>query len=150
MAKCDKMGLHPASHTTCLEISYDFVLSIGSFQLWLTIFQNRITQPLRSTSITETSTLLRAVPPLYPASVLSSLWGFHLDFSLYIGVVGSHVPHKSLFHVHAASIPATAWTVDRCPPDLSQVNDSPLVLMTSLRFRYFISGSLVFISMKHT
>ena len=117
---------------------------------WLTIFQNWMTQPLCSTSITEASTLLRAVPPLYAASVLSSLWVFHLDFSLYIGVVGSHVPHKSLHQVHAAFMPATAWTISRLPPGLSQVNDSPLVLMTSLRFRHFISDSRVFVSMVHT
>jgi hypothetical protein len=33
---------------------------------------------------------------------------------------------------------------------LSQVNDSPLVLMTFLRFRHFISGSLEFVSMALT
>jgi hypothetical protein len=74
------------------------------------------------------------------------LWVLHLDFSLIIGVVGSHVPHRSLCRVHAAFMPATAWTVIRYPPDLSQVNDSPLVLMAFLRFRHFISGSLVFVS----
>ena len=107
-------------------------------------------QPLCSISITETSSLIRAVPPLCAASVLSSLWVFHLDFSLFIGAVGSHVPHKSLCHVHAAFMPATTWTVCRYPPGLSQVNDSPLVLMASLRFRHFISGSLVFVSLTPT
>nr|WP_320193116.1 hypothetical protein [uncultured Desulfobacter sp.] len=106
-----------------------------------------MTQPLCSIPITETSTLLRAVPPLYAASVLAPLWFCHLGSSLGIGVVGSHVPHKSLYHVHAAFMPATTWTVSRSPPGLSQVNDSPLVLMTSLRFRHFISDSLVFVSM---
>ena len=94
--------------------------------------------------------LLRAVPPLYAASVLAPLWVSHLGFSLCIGVVGSHVPHKSLCHVHAAFMPATAWPVSRFPPGSSQVNDSPLVLMTSLRFRHFISDSLVFVSMAPT
>ena len=109
-----------------------------------------MTQPLCSIPITGTSSLLRAVPPLCAASVRSSLWVFHLDFSLNIDAVGSHVPHKSLCHVHAAFMPATAWPVSRFPPDLSQVNDTPLVLMTSLRFRHFISDSLVFVSMALT
>lgn len=43
-------------------------------------------------------------------------------------------------------MPATIWTVNRFPPDLSQINDSPLVSMTFLRFRHVISGSLVFVS----
>src|SRR6266496_424410 len=116
----------------------------------LTNFQNQMTQPLCSAPITGASSLIRAVPPLYSASVLASLWVFHLDFSLNIGVVGSHVPHKSLCHVHAAFMPATTRTVGRYPPDLSQVNDSPLVSMTVLRFRHFISGSLVFVSIALT
>jgi hypothetical protein len=41
-------------------------------------------QPLRSISITKTSTLLRVAPSLCPASVLSPLWGLHLGFSLTI------------------------------------------------------------------
>jgi len=53
---------------------------------------------------------------------------------------------RSLCHVHAASIPATIWTVNRFPPDLSRANDTLPVLMTSLRFRHFISGSLLFVS----
>lgn len=85
------------------------------------------------------SSLLRAVQSLYSASVLSSLRGFRLDFSIGIGVVGSHVPNKRLCCVHAAFMPVTVWTVNRFPPDSSQVNDSPLVLMTSLHFRHVIS-----------
>ena len=99
--------------------------------------------PLRSISITGISSLLRAGPPLCSASVLSSSWVLHLNFSLNIGATGSHVPHKSLYQVHAAFMPDTIWAVNRFPPDLSQVNDYPLVLMSSLRFRHFISGSLV-------
>ena len=44
----------------------------------------------------EPSSLVRAAPPRCPASVLSSLWVLHLDFSLIIGATGSHVPHGSL------------------------------------------------------
>ena len=33
-------------------------------------------------------------------------------------------------------MPVTVWSVNRFPPNLSQVNDSPLVLMTFLRFRH--------------
>src|SRR6266536_3695650 len=39
-----------------------------------------------------TSTLLRVVPPLGSASVLSLSWFFHLSFSVNIGTAGSHVP----------------------------------------------------------
>ncbi len=59
---------------------------------------------------------------------------------------GSQVLGRSLCHVHAAFMPVTIWTVNRFPPDLSRANDSLPVLMTSLRFRQFISGSLVFVS----
>jgi len=59
---------------------------------------------------------------------------------------GSHVPHKSLNRVHAAFVPDADWAVNRYPPDLSQINDSPLVLTSSLRFRQVISGSLAFVS----
>jgi hypothetical protein len=59
---------------------------------------------------------------------------------------GSHVPHKSLNRVHAAFVPDADWAVNRYPPDLSQINDSPLVLTSSLRFRQVISGSLALVS----
>lgn len=90
----------------------------------LTQFSSVISAVMRVT------TRLQAVPPLYAASVLAHLWVYHLGFSLGIGVVGSHVPHKSLCHVHAAFMPATAWPVSRFPPGSSQVNDSPLSLRT--------------------
>lgn len=106
---------------------------------WLTYFQNWITQPLGSATFSVGSSLLRAIPPLYFAFVLSPLRDFRLDFSIHIGVVGSHIPNKSLCYVHAAFMPVTIWTVNRFPPGSSQANDSLLVLMTSLRFRHFIS-----------
>lgn len=43
-------------------------------------------------------------------------------------------------------MPVTTWTVNRFPPGLSRANDYLPVLMTSIRFRHFISGSLVFVS----
>ncbi len=72
-----------------------------------------MTQPLGSTPITEASTLLRAAPPLCSASVLSPLWDHHLEFSLHHGATGSHVPHKSLNHFHAASTPAATQAISR-------------------------------------
>src|ERR1700687_50403 len=53
---------------------------------------------------------------------------------------GSHGPHKRLKRGHAAFVADAAWAVNRCPPDLSQINDSPLVLTSSLRFRQVIGG----------
>jgi hypothetical protein len=78
-----------------------------------------MSQPLRSTCITQISSLLRVGPPLCLASVLSLLWGFHLSFSLNIGTTGSHVPHKSLDQVHAISMPDAAQTINRLPLGLS-------------------------------
>ena len=43
-------------------------------------------------------------------------------------------------------MPATTWSVNRHLPGLSRANDYLSVLMASLRFRHFISGSLVFVS----
>ncbi len=64
------------------------------------------------------SPLLRLAPSLYPALVLWRSWCFHLRFSLGIGVTGSHVPHKSLDRLHAASMPDAAQAVNRLPPAL--------------------------------
>ena len=100
-------------------------------------------QPLRSIRLSRTS--LRVAPSLRPASVLSSLWVRHLDFSLCIGAAGSHVPHESLDHAHAASMPDATRAVSRLPSGLSQVNDFPPVLTPFLRFRHVISGSLAFV-----
>ena len=77
-------------------------------------------QPLRSSSITEPSSLLRVGPPLCPASVLSLLWGLHLSFSLNIRTTSSHVPCKSLKQDHAIFMPDVTWTVGRFPLCLSR------------------------------
>ena len=84
------------------------------------------------------------------ASELSSLRDLRLDFSITIRGVGSHVPYQSLCDVHAAYMPVTVWTAIRFLPDLSQANDSLLVLMTSLRFRHIFSSSLGFVSITLT
>src|SRR6266542_1865259 len=106
--------------------------------------------PLRSSAITAPSSLLRATPPLGPALVLSRSWGRHLRFSLAIGATGSHVPHTSLDHGHAAFMPDAAWAVSRSLPDFSRINDSPPVLTSSLRFRHVFSGSLALVSVALT
>jgi hypothetical protein len=90
------------------------------------------------------SSLVWTDPSLYSASVLSPLWGCHLEFSLGIGVEGSHVPQRSLSQARAAFVPATIWTVSRSPPDSSQGNNWTLVSMASLRFRHIASDSLSF------
>ena len=97
----------------------------GSSHFWLTNKFSRTMQPLRSSLITKPSSLLRATPPLCPASVLSLSWGLHLSFSLNIRTTGSHVPHKSLDQVHATFMPSTAQAVNRSPLDLSRSIASP-------------------------
>ena len=84
------LSTHPAPH---IPHSVRFALLEGSSHFWLTNKQIRKCYPLRSISITETSSLLQGNPPLCSASVLSSLWAVHLAFSLNIGTTGSHVPH---------------------------------------------------------
>ena len=109
-----------------------------------------MTQPLCSIPITGTSTLIRAVPPLCAASVLSSLWGHHLDFSLNIETTGSHVLYKSLNQNHAAFMPSTAQAVNRSPLNLSRSTARTPVLMLTLEFRHLHSGSLTLVFLIHT
>jgi hypothetical protein len=63
--------------------------------------------------VSGTSRLLRVALPLCLASVLSSLRVLRLDFSLGIKTTGSHVPYKSLDHVHATFMPDADQAVDR-------------------------------------
>jgi hypothetical protein len=111
------LSAHPAPHAHLAFLSRRELLR-GSSHLWLTQKRSWTCYPLRSTSITETSTLLRGNPPLCSASVLSSLWGLHLDFSLVIGTTGFHVPHESPDHVHATFMPAAARTVKQVSSEL--------------------------------
>jgi len=97
-----------------------------------------------------TSSLLRVVPPLCPASVLSLLWVLHLSFSLNIRTTASHVPHESLDQVHATFMPDATQAVSRFPPGLSWGQDRPPVSTSSTVFRHLISGSLALVSLTQT
>ena len=121
--------------------------AISSSHFWLAESFCELTQTLRSSSITEPSSLLRVVPPLCLASVLSHLWGLHLRFSLNIETTGSRVPHKSLDQVHAISMPDTAQPINRLPLDLSWSCLSTPVLTSSQIFRHLIDGSGSLISL---
>jgi hypothetical protein len=88
---------------------------------------------------------LRVDPSLCHASVLSPLGGFPLDFSLTIAATGSPVPRESLSQAHAAFMPVTAEAVSRRRLDWVPGQRLSLVLVTFLRFRHLISGSLAFV-----
>src|SRR4051812_45686874 len=68
--------------------------------------------------ITGTSTLLRAHPPLCPASVLWPSWVFHLGSSLNIEATGSQVPCSSQDWARATLMPDAALAVSGSPPAL--------------------------------
>ena len=100
---------------------------------------------LRSSSITEPSSLLRASLPPCPASVLWLLWvQSHLSFSLRIGATGSHVPYRSLIQVHAAFMPGAEWSLCRRVPPLSRRQHSPAVSTPVRSFRHVI-GRFTFV-----
>ena len=100
---------------------------------------------LRSSSITEPSSLLRASLPPCPASVLwLSQVPSHLSFSLRIGTTGSHVPHRSLIQVHAAFMPGAEWALNRYAPPLSRRPHSPAVSTPVRSFRHVI-GRFTFV-----
>jgi hypothetical protein len=87
--------------------------------------------PLRSNPITGPSSLLRASPPLWPASVLRPLrllaaWG-----ALRIGATGSCVPYRSLSQGHAAFMPDADWAVSRHLPILARGTEIRIPLSTS-------------------
>src|SRR5580693_1486291 len=75
-------------------------------------------QSLRSSSITEPSTLLRTAPPCAPHRYSGPPSFSRLDFSLLIGTTGSHVPYKSLIRLRAAYMPDAARAVFRTAPEL--------------------------------
>ena len=96
-------------------------------------------QPLRSISITETSSLLRVAPPLCLASVLSFLWDLHLNFSLNIETIRlRRIPHKSLTQFHAIFTPEAAQAVSRFSLNLSWTHNRNPVLTSSIIFRRLI------------
>ncbi len=100
---------------------------------------------LRSSSITEPSSLLRASLPPCPASVLWLLRvPSRLSFSLRIGTTGSHVPHRSLIQVHAAFMPGAEWALNRFAPPLSRRPHPPAVSTPSSSSRHVI-GRFTFV-----
>src|SRR5258705_11038253 len=64
-----------------------------------------MTRPLRSTTITAASSLLRSSPPLSGASVLSALQLAPLGPFPWHRRPGSHVPYKSLVELRAIYMP---------------------------------------------
>src|SRR3954447_22385473 len=68
--------------------------------------------------ITGTSSILRAHPPLCPASVLWLSWVFHLSSSLNIEATGSQVPRSSQDRTRATFMPDAALAVSGSPPAL--------------------------------
>ena len=68
-----------------------FRLTSKIHHISLGITENCLTPPLRSTSITEASALLRTAPPQCAASVLKPLWVRHLGASLNIRTTGSRI-----------------------------------------------------------
>src|SRR6201984_633005 len=97
-----------------------FASSTGSSRFQLANGQGRTTQPLRSSPITGPSTLLRAAPPLRPASVLSPsrlepLAAFSFPSTTGRGT-GAHVPYESLVELRAAYMPDAARAVSGHPP----------------------------------
>jgi hypothetical protein len=90
-------------------------------------------RPLRSSPITEPSTLLPDGPPLCPTTGTRLLRFLPLEtFPETPGrrphttvrssrrTTGSHVPYKSLTHARAAYMPDTVWPINRHPPDSSR------------------------------
>src|SRR5215469_11530803 len=128
-----------------------FLYPRGSSRRRLTPGQSGTTQPLRSSSITEPSSLLRAAPPLCPASVLSSSWGPPIWTSPFAS--GRQVPTfrtRARFRVTPPSCRMPSGPQSGHPPDLSRVNDLPPVSTSSISFRHVISGSLALVSLSHT
>src|SRR5437899_6926785 len=77
-----------------------------------------------------------------------------LCFSLYIGMTGSCVPHRSLSQGHAAFMPDAGWAVGRLPPTLARGIEDHIPVSTSVNpmntLRHVISGSLAFVSSGRT
>lgn len=96
--------------------------------------------------LSDSSLLLRVIPPLCSASVLSSSWGFQLDFSLIIGTTGSHVPHNSPKQDHAAFMPDAAQPASRRSAALFPRSRNDTWFRHRLFFfRHLIGGSLTFV-----
>ena len=92
---------------------------------------DRLTRPLRSSPITEPSSLLRVGPPQCSCfGTLASRLFAACASPLASGRLVPAVPRKSLHPIHAPYTPAAVRPVIRLPADLSQRNTPPLVLTT--------------------
>src|SRR5580658_11373043 len=91
---------------------------------------DHLTRPLCSDPITGPSTLVRIGPPQSLASVLSPHGWHRLRFSLGIKSLVPAVPRESLCPTHAPSTPVAARPVIRHLADLSQDDETVLVLTT--------------------
>ncbi len=123
-----------------LGILDDIVAALLSTEVWEPSYP-----PLRSRSITDPSSLIRVDSPLCLASVLRSLWVFHLDGSLYIEATGSQITYTSLKRTHATFPPGGALAVSGFLQNFSRANDYLPVLTPFIRFRRVIGGSLAFV-----
>jgi hypothetical protein len=85
-------------------------------------------KPLRSTTITAASTLLRTCPPLFSISILLALQVRCLCRSLCTAKQVPSVQRKSPEQDHATSMPDAVQPVNRFPLNLSQGNITSLVL----------------------
>src|ERR1700675_4039412 len=92
-----------------------------------------LTRSLCSDPITGPSTLIQIGPPQSLSSVLSPHGWCRLRFSLGIKSLVPAVPRESLCPTHAPSTPVAARPVIRHLADLSQDDETVLVL-TTLRF----------------
>ena len=126
------VSAHPAPITQSIN---DFAFMSGSSQyFWLTIHQSMGDMAPLLQPRYEPSSLLRAIPPPCPASVLWPSWVFHLDGSLRIRATGSQVPYMSPNWIHATSMPNATLTVSRLPQRLSRDNEHPPVLTSHKPF----------------
>src|ERR1017187_751897 len=139
------------SQWAALRFQHGVLGNTERFWLWLihgflplpvdTSNQPPSTRPLGSISLSETSSLLRVIPPLRTASLLQLWQVFCLSRSVLIGAEGSHVPINCCLtdscHLNAGGHRAR----NRLRPCTSRVNDSTLglvlVSMLSTRHQWF-------------
>ena len=122
--RCDRTLAASQSRTACLSHRS----KSSCFQLVQEY--DYLTRSLCSDPITGPSTLLRIGPPQSLASVLSPHGWRRLRFSLGIKSLVPAVPRESLRPIHAPSTPVAARPVVRHLADLSQDDETVLVLTT--------------------
>jgi hypothetical protein len=115
-----------------------------------------MSRPLRSAPITGVSSLLRAGPPAFAASVLNAsrflpLSALPLAPAAIMRTRRSISARLPMFRAaaadqaHAASMPDTAWPVNGLPPGSSRSRINAPVSMSFPKSRHFSSGSLAFV-----